>query len=281
MEQINIYKGSSITFENKDGKVMVNATQMAKPFGKKIKHWSENNSTTEFIVNLAKVRGIEPNPQFANLLNISDDGKSASLSISDLAKVFPSLVRVVKGGLEQQGTWMHEDVALVFAQWLSPEFYLWCNDRIKELLSNGVATINNDDETILNAITILQKRLEESKARQKELENKVEQDKPKVLFADTVSSSSTSILVGELAKLIAQKGVNIGQNRLFEWLRHNGYLCNRNGNKNYPTQKSIKQGLLEVVERTITKSDGSAISSFTTKITGKGQIYFVNKFINY
>lgn len=254
MEQINIYKGSSITFENKDGKVMVNATEMAKPFGhgKEPSYWLNTQQSKNMIATISTSRNID----------------------------VVDLVVITNGGNTGNGTWMHEDVALVFAQWLSPEFYLWCNDRIKELLSNGVATINNDDETILNAITILQKRLEESKARQKELENKVEQDKPKVLFADTVSSSSTSILVGELAKLIAQKGVNVGQNRLFEWLRYNGYLCNRNGNKNYPTQKSIKQGLLEVVERTITKSDGSAISSFTTKITGKGQIYFVNKFIN-
>lgn len=252
MEQINIYKGSSITFENKDGKVMVNATQMAKAFGKSCNDWLKTEQSKRMIIAISTSKKI------------------------DVA----NLVVVTNGGNKGNGTWMHEDVALIFAQWLSPEFYLWCNDRIKELMTKGVVTINNDDETILNAITILQKRLEESKARQKELENKVEQDKPKVLFADTVSSSSTSILVGELAKLIAQKGVNIGQNRLFEWLRCNGYLCNKDGNKNYPTQKSIKQGLLEVVERTITKSDGSAIISFTTKITGKGQIYFVNKFIN-
>lgn len=251
MEQINIYKGSSITFENKDGKVMVNATQMAKPFGKQPIDWLKTSQATEYINTYSKLKKI---------------------SLADLQAV-------TRGGCNS-GTWLHKDIALEFARWLSPEFAIWTNERIEELLTQGIATINNDDETILNAITILQKRLEESKARQKELENKVEQDKPKVLFADTVSSSSTSILVGELAKLIAQKGVNIGQNRLFEWLRHNGYLCNRNGNKNYPTQKSIKQGLLEVVERTITKSDGSAISSFTTKITGKGQIYFVNKFIN-
>lgn len=251
MEQINIYKGSSITFENKDGKVMVNATQMAKPFGKQPIDWLKTSHATEYINTYSKLKKI---------------------SLADL--------QVVTRGSCNSGTWLHKDIALEFARWLSPEFAIWTNERIEELLTQGVATINNDDETILNAIIILQKRLEESKARQKELENKVEQDKPKVIFADTVSSSSTSILIGELAKLIAQKGVNIGQNRLFEWLRYNGYLCNRNGNKNYPTQKSIKQGLLEVVERTIIKSDGSATSSFTTKVTGKGQIYFVNKFIN-
>jgi anti-repressor protein len=78
---------------------------------------------------------------------------------------------------------------------------------------------------------------------------------------------------------MAQKGVKIGQNRLFEWLRSNGYICTRNGNKNYPTQRSIEHKLLEVIERTVTKPDGSALSTFTTKVTGKGQVFFVNKFL--
>jgi anti-repressor protein len=112
-----------------------------------------------------------------------------------------------------------------------------------------------------------------------EQERQLAAAKPKVLFADTVSCSTNSILVGELAKLMAQKGVKIGQNRLFEWLRSNGYICTRNGNKNYPTQRSIEQKLLEVIERTVTKPDGSALSTFTTKVTGKGQVFFVNKFL--
>lgn len=102
---------------------------------------------------------------------------------------------------------------------------------------------------------------------------------PKVLFADTVAESSTSILVGELAKLVAKKGVEIGQNRLFEWLRQNGYIMKKNGNKNYPTQRSIDLGILEVKARTITKADGSAMSVFTTKVTGKGQVYFTEKIV--
>lgn len=112
-----------------------------------------------------------------------------------------------------------------------------------------------------------------------EQERQLAAAKPKVLFADTVSCSTNSILVGELVKLMAQKGVKIGQNRLFEWLRSNGYICTRNGNKNYPTQRSIEQKLLEVIERTVTKPDGSALSTFTTKVTGKGQVFFVNKFL--
>lgn len=183
---------------------------------------------------------------------------------------------------------MHEDVALVFAQWLSPEFYLWCNDRVKELLTQGVSTIANDDETILHAMQVLQRRVEESRKRQQELETtnavlttSLAECAPKVAFADSVAGSNNSILVGELAKIIAQKGVAIGQNRMFEWLREKGYTMQRKGCRNFPTQRSIQQGLMEIVERTITSPDGGQKTTFTTKITGKGQVYFVDKFLSH
>ena len=103
--------------------------------------------------------------------------------------------------------------------------------------------------------------------------------KPKALFADAVSTSKSSILTGELAKLLKQNGINIGQNRLFGWLRSNGYLMSRKGESwNMPTQKSMDLGLLEIKVRTINNSDGSIRTTKTPKVTGKGQIYFVNKF---
>ena len=114
----------------------------------------------------------------------------------------------------------------------------------------------------------------------KRLENKVEADAPKVLFADAVSASKTSILVGELAKLLKQNGVDIGQHRLFRWMRENGYLIRRNGTDfNMPTQKSMDLGLFAVKETTITHSDGTVTVSKTTKVTGKGQQYFIQKFL--
>lgn len=104
--------------------------------------------------------------------------------------------------------------------------------------------------------------------------------KPKALFADSVSASHTSILVGELAKLIKQNGVNIGANRLFNWLRENGYLIKRKGTDwNMPTQLSMEQGLFEIKETVVSHSDGHTSISKTPKVTGKGQIYFVNKFL--
>lgn len=113
----------------------------------------------------------------------------------------------------------------------------------------------------------------------KSLNAKIEQDKPKVLFADSVSASHTTILIGELAKILKQNGVDIGQNRLFEWLRRNGYLISRKGTDyNMPTQRAMDLGLFSIKETTVTHSDGHISINKTVKVTGKGQIYFINKF---
>ncbi|MDM8204304.1 phage antirepressor KilAC domain-containing protein [Faecalicoccus acidiformans] len=109
------------------------------------------------------------------------------------------------------------------------------------------------------------------------LENK--EMKPKALFADAVNDSDTDILVGDLAKLIKQNGHDIGQKRLFQWMRDNGYLMKSGNSRNLPTQKAMQLGLFRIKERTINNPDGSIRITKTTKVTGKGQIYFVNKFI--
>ena len=117
--------------------------------------------------------------------------------------------------------------------------------------------------------------------RVNKLEAQIEADKPKVLFADAVSASHTSILVGDLAKLISQNGYKIGGNRLFVWLRENGYLIKRKGSDwNMPTQRSMEMKLFEIKESTITHPDGHISVSKTVKVTGKGQQYFINKFLN-
>ncbi len=111
-------------------------------------------------------------------------------------------------------------------------------------------------------------------------EQKIEADKPKVLFADSVAVSHGSILVGELAKLLNQNGIDIGQNRLFNWLRENGYLiCRKGTDYNMPTQRSMEMQLFSIKETAITHSDGHVSISKTVKVTGKGQLYFVNKFL--
>ena len=113
------------------------------------------------------------------------------------------------------------------------------------------------------------------------LEAQIEADRPKVLFAEAVSASHSSILVGELAKLLKQNGVDMGANRLFNWLRAHGYLIKRNGRDwNMPTQKSVEMGLIRVKETSITHADGHITVSKTPLVTGKGQQYFINKFLN-
>ena len=122
--------------------------------------------------------------------------------------------------------------------------------------------------------------LKEEREKRKLLEAQIEADKPKVIFAEAVDAAQTSILVGDLAKLLKQNGINTGQKRLFEWLRANGYLIGRKGNDyNSPTQKSMELGLFEIKERTINNPDGSIRITKTPKVTGKGQVYFINKFL--
>lgn len=112
------------------------------------------------------------------------------------------------------------------------------------------------------------------------VETENEANRPKVLFADAVSTAKTSILVGELAKLLKQNGVDIGQNRLFGWLRENGFLIRRNGTDfNMPTQKSMDLGLFEIKETVVSHADGHTSVNKTPKVTGKGQQYFVQRFL--
>ena len=130
------------------------------------------------------------------------------------------------------------------------------------------------------AIATLQKLKEEREAK-KLLEATIEEQKPKVIFANAVSASHTSILVGDFAKLMRQNGLNFGQNRMFAWLRENGYLISRKGNSwNMPTQKAMDLGLFEIKETTINHADGHISINKTPKITGKGQLYFADKLLN-
>ena len=138
---------------------------------------------------------------------------------------------------------------------------------------------NTPEQVMARALKIADKQIEELKENNHLLEQKIEQDRPKTIFADAVSASETSILVGDLAKLICQNGYQIGQKRLFEWLRKNGYLMKCGSSRNMPTQRYLEQGLFEVKESNVQNPDGSIRITRTTKITGRGQLYFVNKFL--
>ena len=132
---------------------------------------------------------------------------------------------------------------------------------------------NSPEKVMARALQIADRKI-------KSLEEEQEANRPKVLFADSVAASKTSILVGELAKLLKQNGVDMGQNRLFHWLRSNGFLIRRQGTDyNMPTQRAMEMGLFEIKETSITHADGHTSVNKTPKVTGKGQQYFVNAFL--
>lgn len=138
----------------------------------------------------------------------------------------------------------------------------------------------SDDELLSKALLVAHNKIAERDKIIEQKQARIEQMKPKSIFADAVATSRTSILIGDLAKLICQNGYQIGQKRLFEWLRNNGYLCKRKGTQwNMPTQKSMELGLFEVKESVHVNSNGCNIVTRTPKATGKAQIYFVNKFL--
>lgn len=161
--------------------------------------------------------------------------------------------------------------------------------KIKEILKTirktggyiPVKENESDEEILAKAFMIAKNTIENQKLELQKKDEVIKIQKPKVLFADAVSTSKTSILIGDLAKLIKQNGVDIGQKRLFSWMRENGYLIKRKGSDyNSPTQRSMEAEWFEIKETSITHSDGHISISKTTKVTGKGQLYFINKFLN-
>lgn len=177
------YEDNEITFF-KGESVMVNATQMAKKFGKRVPDWLNNSYAKEFIAALSETR------------------KSVSAD----------LVRVVKGGDPRlQGTWMHEDVALEFARWLSPKFAIWCNDRIKELLTTGVTTATNDDAMILHSIEVLQKRVAASKQQIASLQADVRKLTPDAEYTQRILAAQNTWNTNVIAKEFGMSAVTLNR----------------------------------------------------------------------
>ena len=139
---------------------------------------------------------------------------------------------------------------------------------------------NTPEQVMARALKIANQSIENLKTQNIALVADNDRMRPKEIFADAVAASHTSILIGDLAKLLKQNGVDIGQKRLFAWMRENGYLIKRRGSDwNMPTQRSMEMGLFEVKESTVNNPDGSVSINKTTKVTGKGQQYFINKFL--
>ncbi len=175
--------------------------------------------------------------------------------------------------------------ALIFGSKLesAKRFKHWVTSEILPTIRKTGGYVSNDDmfiNTYLPFADDQTKLLFKSTLETvKKLNKKIEEDKPKVLFANVVETAQNSILIGDLAKLIKQNGVNIGQKRLFDWMRENGYLIKNGTSKNMPTQKAMDLKLFEIKERTVNNPDGSVRITKTTKVTGKGQSYFINKFL--
>ena len=249
MDELKVfsYNGSSVSFFN--GKiVMVNATEMAKAFGKYPKDFLTNKQTKEFLSSLSAVRGIP----------------------------LTELVKVVQGGDPQmQGTWMHEDVALEFARWLSPTFAIWCNDRIKELFTQGVATINDDDVTILHAMQVLQKRVDE---KQRALEcaqetittqsEQLKQQAPKVKYVDDVLQSVNTYTSTQMAKELGLREAE----QLHKILKDKGIMFKQSGQW-LLTAKYSEKGYTKSRTYQFTRNDGSIGTSTTTVWTEKGRAF--------
>lgn len=159
-----------------------------------------------------------------------------------------------------------------FKHWVTSEVL----PAIRKHGAYAVDELLNDPEMAIKAFTALK----EEREKNKKLQTDVERMKPKEIFADAVSASKTSILIGDLAKILKQNGISTGQNRLFETLRNDGYLIKQKGsNWNMPTQRAMEMGLFEIKESTHIDGNGCNVTTKTTKVTGKGQQYFINRYL--
>lgn len=163
----------------------------------------------------------------------------------------------------------------------SEKFTDWVTDEVLPSIRKnggyiaGQETLT-DDELMAKALMVAQKKIAEKDRLLEEKDKRIEQMRSKEVFADAVSASDSSMLVRDVAKLIRQNGVPLGEKRFYKWLRENGYICK---NSTSPTQKAMEMGLFEIIVRTVERGDGLPLETKTTKITGKGQQYFINKFL--
>lgn len=233
---------------------------------------------------------IENEPWFvgkdvAVILGYADPNKAIAMHVDEDDKLNDKSA----SSLGQRGGWLIKEsglYSLILSSKLASakRFKKWVTSEVlPSIRKNGGYIAGqehlSDDELMAKAVLVAQKKIEERDKVIEEQRLKIEADKPKAIFADAVSASNTSILIGDLAKLICQNGVQTGQKRLFEWMRENGYLIKSGSSRNMPTQKAADMGLFEVKETTITNPDGSVRVTRTTKVTGKGQQYFINKFL--
>lgn len=241
-------------------------------------------------------------PEFGDIRTVEIDGKpyfvandvARALGYVETAKAIRTHCKGVsemdipsKGGIQCMKVIPEGDIYRLIVRSKLPsaeKFETWVFDEvIPSIRKNGGYIVGqetlSDEELMAKAILVAQKKIAERDKIIEKQRLKIEADKPKTIFADAVSTSHTSILIGDLAKLICQNGVQTGQKRLFQWMRENGYLMKSGASYNMPMQRYIEQGLFEVKESSVQNPDGSVRVTRTTKVTGKGQLYFINKFL--
>ena len=237
---------------------------------KEVRTKSQNNEVWFCLKDVCSILEIKNHKDVVSRLNQKGVDISDTLTNGGMQKVTfineSNLYKVIFQSRKQQ--------AERFTEWVTSEV-------LPSLRKHGMyATEETIDKILSNpdfGIRLLSE-LKEEREKTKQLRSENDQLKPKALFADTVSASDTSILIGQLAKLLKQNGNDIGQNRLFKILRKDGYLGKSGENYNLPTQKSMNLKVMEIKERTVNNSDGSVRITKTPMITGKGQVYFVNRY---
>lgn len=255
MNELEIFKNDELGLQarmvaNPDGSISINAEDTAIGFG-----WTQEKNGKTY-VRWETVNGYCKEFGFSQLVG-KDDYIPESL-------------------FYRLGMKASNQVADKFQNWLAMEV-------IPSIRKNGGYIAGqetlSDEELLSKALMVAQRKIEEKNQLIAMQDSRIQEMRPKEIFADAVSASHTSILIGDLAKLICQNGYQIGQKRLFQWMRDNGYLMKHGASKNLPTQRYVEQGLFEIKESNVQNPDGSVRITKTTKVTGKGQVYFVNKFL--
>lgn len=233
----------------------------------------ENDQMITDSRNVAVVFGKQHGHVLRDIENIQKD-------VSNFGEMFFESTMPDSYGREQRVYLMNRDGFTLLAMGFTGKDAMQWKLKYIDAFNRLEKAWNSPEAIMARALQYANNQLEVITQQNQALTEKVEQDKPKVLFADSVTASQTSILIGELAKLIKQNGVEMGQKRMFAYLRENGYLIKRKGTDyNMPTQKAMDLELFEIKETSITHSDGHISVSKTPKVTGKGQVYFINKFV--
>lgn len=237
------YEGGTVTFA-KGNSVMVNATQMANKFGKQAKDWLKTQQTKEFLK-----------------------------SLSDRRKILSSdLVQVIKGGTNQ-GTWMHEDVAIEFARWLSPMFAIWCNDRIKELAREGVATVSDDDAVIAHAMQVLQRRLDEKQAMLQAKDETITRQTEEIKTLAPLADYTKDVLQSNATYTLTQVSKDLGFTSVYKftaWAHLAGILYFQS-RQWMPTSRCTGKGWFTTRTCKFVRTDGSIGSNISTVVTEAGR----------